>query len=71
MTVKVKITGTGSYLPPYIMNSAELAEATKIKTGEWIEKHLGIKERRFCSLINSETGKAENETNELQMVPWW
>lgn len=69
MTVRVKIAGTGSYLPSYTINSTELAEIIGIKNGEWIEKFLGIEERRYCSQIDSITGKADNsQPYELQMA---
>lgn len=69
MTARVKIIGTGSYLPPYNVTSKELAEIIGIKNGEWIEKHLGIKERRHCSLIDPSTGRADNsQPYELQMA---
>ncbi|PKH62385.1 ketoacyl-ACP synthase III [Shewanella sp. Choline-02u-19] len=42
----VKILGTGSYTPEYILTNEELSKMVST-TPDWIEKNLGIKERRI------------------------
>lgn len=43
----VKVLGTGSYTPEYILTNEELSKMVST-TPEWIEKNLGIKERRIA-----------------------
>jgi 3-oxoacyl-[acyl-carrier-protein] synthase-3 len=45
---KVKIIGTGSYTPEKILTNAEL-ESMVETSSDWIEKNLGIKERRIAA----------------------
>lgn len=42
----VKILGTGSYTPEYVLTNEELSKMVST-TPDWIEKNLGIKERRI------------------------
>lgn len=49
---KVTIIGTGSYLPKNIMTNENLCEGIDT-TPEWIEKKLGIKERRLAGGIKT------------------
>lgn len=47
--MKVKITGTGIYIPPVIQTSEEIAPLIN-KTPEWIIKKSGVKERRVSNI---------------------
>ena len=49
---KVTIIGTGSYLPKNIITNQKLCEKIDT-TPEWIEKKLGIKERRLANGIKT------------------
>lgn len=46
MTLKSKITGTGSYVPKKVINNFDL-EKTLNTSDEWITERTGIKERRI------------------------
>lgn len=48
MIRRVKISGTGSYLPKKVVKNSELPVAFAAKDS-WIQKNLGIKERRIAS----------------------
>lgn len=63
-----RIVGTGSYLPPFEVNNEELARIVGKKTGEWIERRLGIKQRRFFSPIDRATGRAKEKVDEIWMA---
>ncbi len=45
---RVKIIGTGSYTPDRILTNSELESMVKTDS-QWIEKNLGIKERRIAA----------------------
>lgn len=47
--MKVKIIGTGMYVPPKILTNFEI-EKFADTSNEWIVKNTGIKERRICEL---------------------
>lgn len=47
--IKVKITGTGIYLPPKIETAFELSKKIN-KSEDWIIKRTGVKERRISDL---------------------
>ena len=47
--MKIRIAGTGLYLPPKIQKSEELAKMID-KSAEWIKKKSGVKERRVSSI---------------------
>ena len=47
--MKVKITGTGIYIPPFIQTSEEIAPLIN-KSPEWIIKKSGVKERRISNI---------------------
>ena len=44
----LKIKSTGSYVPSIVVKNADLIKDIDT-TEEWIEKNLGIKERRFTA----------------------
>ena len=44
---KIRILGTGAYLPARCVSEAELEKSLKLKTG-WIEKHCGVKTRYYA-----------------------
>jgi 3-oxoacyl-[acyl-carrier-protein] synthase III len=46
MTLPMKILGVGRYLPERVVTSAEVERLCGIKPG-WIERHTGVKERRW------------------------
>ena len=70
MAGTVKIVGTGSYLPPFVVGSEELSVIIGQKADKpgWIERILGIRERRFASPINPETGKVSQSVDEIGMA---
>ena len=45
--INAKITGTGSYVPEYILTNAELSGMMDT-SDEWIVSHTGIRERHIC-----------------------
>ncbi|MBK8255293.1 MAG: ketoacyl-ACP synthase III [Polyangiaceae bacterium] len=45
---RTRILGTGHYVPAHIVENAEL-ERELSTTGEWIEKHTGIRRRRIAA----------------------
>ena len=47
--MKIRIAGTGLYLPPKIQKSEELAKMID-KSAEWIKKKSGVKERRVSNI---------------------
>ena len=47
--MKIRIAGTGLYLPPKIQKSEELAKMID-KSAEWIKKKSGVEERRVSSI---------------------
>lgn len=57
MCKKVRIAGTGSYIPDIVYTNDDLAAAIDTKDGAWIYKNLGIKERRLSARLNDETGQ--------------
>src|SRR5690606_28634894 len=46
MSLPMKIVGVGRYLPERVVTSAEVERLCGIKPG-WIERHTGVKERRW------------------------
>ena len=46
----VRISGTGSYLPPNILKNADLQEMGLETTDEWIKKRTGVQERRVADV---------------------
>ncbi|MCF0235026.1 MAG: ketoacyl-ACP synthase III [Thermoguttaceae bacterium] len=47
--VRVKIAGTGSYLPERVVTNDELAERLPQTSDEWIYTHTGIRERHIAA----------------------
>ena len=48
MSLPLKIIGVGRYLPERVVPSAEVEQMCGIKPG-WIERHTGVKERRWIN----------------------
>ena len=44
---KVRISGTGMYVPPRVVKNSDLAELMDT-TDEWIRQRTGIEERHHC-----------------------
>lgn len=63
-----RIIGTGSFLPPFRVTSEQLGDFLKVKSGKWVEKFLGIKERRFTGLLDPEKGNVQCEMEDLDMA---
>jgi len=59
MTVRARITGIGSYLPPNVVTNHDLAERMDT-SDEWITRRTGIKERRWVDV--------ETTTSDLALV---
>ncbi|MDO4587814.1 MAG: beta-ketoacyl-ACP synthase III [Planctomycetia bacterium] len=54
--VRVKIIGTGSYLPERIVHNEELAKQLPNTSDEWIFSHTGISTRHLASSDDSPSG---------------
>jgi 3-oxoacyl-[acyl-carrier-protein] synthase-3 len=59
---KVKISGTGSYVPPRVVTNEWLAEQIDT-TDEWISQRTGIKERRWVDAGTGPSDLALNASN--------
>ena len=46
----IKIMGTGSYVPPKILNNFDLEKMGLDTTDEWIVQRIGIRERRVADM---------------------
>ncbi|MBI2458990.1 MAG: 3-oxoacyl-ACP synthase III family protein [Parcubacteria group bacterium] len=69
MCKRVRIAGTGSFIPKEIYTNEEMVSIVKQKNSEWIYKNLGIKERRFAGRIESLIGTADkHEIGDLDMA---
>ena len=75
--MKIRIAGTGLYLPPKVQKSDELAKIID-KSAEWIKKKSGVKERRVSDIDVDKMGaiagrlalKASNrEVPDLIIIP--
>lgn len=56
MCKKVRIAGTGSFLPDEVYTNEEIVSIVKQKNANWIYKNLGIKE--CCDEIKCTMGQA-------------
>jgi 3-oxoacyl-[acyl-carrier-protein] synthase III len=48
MTDEIRILGTGSYVPPRVLNNFDLQEMGLDTTDEWITTRTGVRERRIA-----------------------
>ena len=51
--IRVKIAGTGSYLPERVVTNDELAERLPKTSDEWIFSHTGIRSRHIAAADES------------------
>lgn len=54
MVSRIKIAGTGSFLPPEVVTNADISNKGVDTTDEWIQSRTGIKERRITSQTTSQ-----------------
>ena len=47
--MKIRITGTGLYLPPKVEKSVHIADIIG-KSSKWVEEKSGVKERRVSAI---------------------
>ncbi len=65
----IKILGTGSYVPPKILNNFDLEKMGLDTTHEWIVQRTGIKERRVAEQdVNTSDLALEASSNALDMA---
>lgn len=68
----VRIAGTGSFVPaPVVTNeliAALIARREPGKGAAWAYEKLGIRERRFMSALDEETGRPNSCTDEIDMA---
>ena len=55
VNLPLKIIGLGRYLPPRIVQSSELERIYALPAG-WVERHNGVRERRWACFFSSATG---------------
>ncbi|MDO8561543.1 MAG: 3-oxoacyl-[acyl-carrier-protein] synthase III C-terminal domain-containing protein [bacterium] len=67
VTAQIVVAGSGSYVPDTIVTNEQLVQFVGRKTPEWIEKNLGIRERRFMAPFDAE-GYPLHHTDELDMA---
>jgi len=65
MNKSVVIAGVGSFVPDRLVSNEHMLAVVGQKDARWIDKHLGIKERRLLHYVDPETGKAVIETDDL------
>jgi 3-oxoacyl-[acyl-carrier-protein] synthase-3 len=73
----IRILGTGSYVPPKILNNFDLEKMGLDTTGEWIVQRTGIRERRVAEQdVNTSDLSLEASLDALDMAgmtakdPW-
>ncbi|MBW1887020.1 MAG: ketoacyl-ACP synthase III [Deltaproteobacteria bacterium] len=65
----IKILGTGSYVPPKILNNFDLEKMGLDTSDEWIVQRTGIKERRVAEQdVNTSDLALEASSNALDMA---
>jgi len=65
----IKILGTGSYVPPKILNNFDLEKMGLDTTDEWIVQRTGIRERRVAEQdVNTSDLALEASLNALDMA---
>ena len=68
----VKILGTGSYVPPMILNNFDLEKMGLDTTDKWIVQRTGISVRRVAEQdVNTSDLALEASLNALDMKDLW
>jgi len=70
MPAKIGIAGTGSHMPETVISNEELAALInkRGKGADWVLSKLGIKERRFMTRLDPETGYPVTPADELDIA---
>ena len=66
--MSVILTGTGSDIPEITVSNEDVVNAMRVKSVEWIERWLRIKERKLFTPINEESGKPYDVIDEIAIA---
>ena len=63
-----QIIGTGRFLPSRVITNTDLAAFIGKKDGDWIQQHLGIRQRRMLATLDPVSGRPDPVADPLVMA---